>query len=125
MKGEYEEVNIEVYLSVKFLTPGVKDQDYTFNGEGVLDYEALVEYVDIATGKALGSDNTYYVKKEAGSKLRFFDCDSTRRCDTEYSNTKAYVFDSEKGKILKIRNSGVYLSCVPEAEKEVLFFEVK
>lgn len=124
-KKDSDLVNFQLYLTVKFLAPGVKDQDYTFDGEGSLDYEVVVSYVDIATGESFGSDNTYYVKKETSSKLRFFDCDSTRRCDSENANSKAYLFNSDQGKVLKIKNSDIYLPQVPETEKEVLFFEVK
>lgn len=122
--GQYVSKETEVFYRVSFLPAGAKGNDYEYDGEGEMDYEMLVELVDVATGESNGVDNTFYVKKEGGSKLKVYDCDSTKRCTEGFGEAKAYVFTTDDGlQGLKIRNKAEALPDLPETD--VVFFEVK
>lgn len=127
--GDYVEKETEVFYRLTFVPAGIKGNaasgdGYEFDGPGELDYEVLVEKVDVATGETTGVDNTYFVKKEGGSRLKFFDCDSTKRCWQDSNNTKAWVFATPEGTGLKIKiTEEIYLEDI--TEKEALFFRVK
>lgn len=119
----WDEKEVQVHYTLKFIPAGVKDSDYLFDGQGNLDFEVIVDRVDALTGEAYPIDNTYFVKSEAGKTLSFFDCDSTKRCSDVDGKTKAYLFEAPEGRGLKLRNKSEALSSLPV--KDVLFFEVK
>lgn len=120
--GEYVKRDFDVRVRISFIRAGEKDSDYTFDGEGELDYEVIIERVSVNSDNVFQSDSTYYARRVGSVKYDLFDCDSTSRCidDEEWGKTSLYVFKTPEGQAMRVKNKNISVGDIDE--KEILFF---
>jgi hypothetical protein len=111
--GEYEDVTIEYRVKLSFIQ--AVDGNYEYNGNGPLDYEVIVNDVDLNGNPIDFYDSTYFAKETGKNRYRLYNCDSTSYCtdihrphsdfsivNTPYGmviemNTSKYMFEKSKG----------------------------
>lgn len=112
-KGVYQSAKFmlegkEVVLRITLAYPGIKGQDYTYDGLGGLDAEMFFEIIDTDTYEALdyfsGDDNHFFIKKSGQTSYNMFDCSSTSNCYDE--NTEAFNIskDANGWKIMEFKS---------------------
>lgn len=130
--GEYVQDTLQVRYRLRFIPAGVKTTnevygDYSYEGEGVMEYETVIDRVQVGKSELTFSDDvSYYAKRTDGNSFRLFDCDSTQRCADNDRVSKLDVFTEGGKKTVKLSHlnlgddrPGVYLEGV--RTREILF----
>lgn len=130
--GQYVEDTLQVRYRLRFIPAGVKTTnevygDYSYDGEGVMEYETVIDRVEIGKPELTFSDDvSYYAKRSDGNSFKLFDCDSTSRCADGDRVSKLDVFTLDGKKTVKLSHinigddrPGVYLAGVKV--REILF----
>ena len=117
------QVEVEVYYRISFLNAGAKGTDYDFDGSYDLDYEIIIETVEVLSGKVASTDNTFFGKAKGNKSINIFDCESTRNCTNDIGVAKAIFFSKNSQRSLKILNNKNYLGELPA--ENLIFNEVK
>lgn len=130
--GDYVADTIQVRYRLRFIPAGAKTTkeaygDYSYDGEGAMEYETVIDKVEVSTPELSYSDDVYYyAKRKDGNSFRLFDCDSTRNCTDGDRVSKMDVFEQNGQKVVKLSglnlgdsHPGVYLDGVKT--REILF----
>lgn len=126
--GESVARDLDVKVRLTFIG-ATKRGGYSLDGKSIeadlpandLDYEVIVERVDVATNKVHGDDTTYFARKTGKNKHELFDCDSTRRCETDSQRARMYAYtDSQGRKGLKLKNEAFSLIATNKSEIEFI-----
>lgn len=123
--GDYVEDTITVRYRLRFIPAGT---DYTYDGEGTMEYETVIDRVEIGKPELAFSDDTsYFAKRKDRNSFSLFDCDSTSRCTDGNDVSKLDTFTQDGKKVVKISalnqgdfsRPGIYLAGV--TQREILF----
>lgn len=130
--GDYVADTITVRYRLRFIPAGAKTTkqtygDYAYDGDGAMEYETVIDKVEVsAPALAYSDDVYYYAKRKDGNSFRLFDCDSTRNCHDGDRVSKLDVFKQNGQKVVKLSGldvgdaqPGVYLEGVKT--REILF----
>lgn len=130
--GEYVADTIHVRYRLRFLPAGPKTTkdvygDYTYDGDGTMEYETVIDRVEVDNPMlSYRDDVSYYAKRSDGNSFRLYDCDSTSTCSDNDHVSKLDVFTLDGVKTVKLsglnlgdQHPGVYLSGVKS--REILF----
>lgn len=105
--GGWEEYQVDVRYRLHFVPAGKRGDDYRYDGAGALEYEAIIDAVEVGDPRATYAvDNTYYAKRSSNATFKLFDCDSTKNCSDGGPTSKITVVRSGAGAILRL--SGLY-----------------
>lgn len=114
-------VQLQVKLRVKFLRATDYELDDKPKG---MDYEVVVEQFVEATGETFGSDSAYFARRTGKTKHEIYDCDSTRKCHSDFGRAAMYIYDAGKGaKGLKLQQDDDF-SLVDSKKSELEFVSV-
>ena len=106
---DWVEVANEVQFRLIFKKSGIKGADYFYDSNCEMDYEVLVEQIDIKTGEKFSLDNTYYAKKSKDSKIKLFNCNSTANCRDDGATTLMSIKTVENSAVLSFENTAELL----------------
>ena len=68
----------------------------------------MVEHVVEETGQTFHDDMTFFARKTASGFWDFFDCNSTRNCQTDFK-TRMEIVETAEGQQLRIENQNIYM----------------
>lgn len=131
--GQYAEDTITVRYRLRFIPAGVKTTkdlygDYEYSGDGVMEYETVIDQVEEGKPELTFSDDmSYYAKRSDGNSFRLYDCDSTHVCADNERVSKLDVFTLDGVKTVKVsglnqgnfQEQGIYLAGVKA--RDILF----
>jgi hypothetical protein len=102
-----KEYHIEARFIKVIKVVDTDDQNYEYNGDELIEYELIVERVSLdGKSRQATDDYFYFVRQLSDRKYKIYDCDSSARCYEDYSkNAEFYIFDTPRGKILKLKKS--------------------
>lgn len=122
--GEYVRDRILVRYRLRFIPAGT---GYSYDGEGAMEYETIIDAVQVNKPELAYSDDVaYYAKRTDENSFRLFDCDSSHRCADGERSSKLNVFTQNGRKVVKLSGlnlgddrPGLYLEGV--TKREILF----
>lgn len=100
---EWKKVAVEFRVQVSFYS--ADKSNYSYEGSGSMRYEVRFEFIDVSGKKIfLGhADSTFYAKRIGRHTFKIFNCDSTSSCYDAPSNRTFKVYNSAKGRVLRVR----------------------
>ncbi len=105
--GGWEEYAVDVRYRLHFVAAGERGDDYRYDGSGALEYETLLDAVEVGDPRAVHPiDTTYYAKRTSNATFKLFDCDSTKNCRDEGPVSKITI--TRSGSKTTLRLSGLF-----------------